>query len=264
MDFTDTQLRRYARHIVLPEIGGAGQERLNRASVLVIGAGGLGSPLLMYLAAAGVGRLGIVDDDRVELTNLHRQIIHRESALGQSKLESARRTLADINPDTRVELHETRFSAANALDILAGYDLVADGSDNFATRYLANDAAMLSKKPLVSASVLKFEAQIATFRAFDGGGRPCYRCLYPEAPAPGTVPSCAEGGVMGAVVGVAGSLQASEVIKEILGLGESLAGHLLLYDALGTRFRKIRVPADPACPLCGANPTIRDLGHHGA
>jgi adenylyltransferase/sulfurtransferase len=262
MDFTDEQLRRYARHIVLKEVGGSGQEKLLKTKVLVIGAGGLGSPLLMYLAAAGVGTLGVVDDDVVDLSNLQRQVIHTSERVGRPKTESAAETVRALNPDVAVMTHRVRLGADNALDIISSYDVVADGSDNFATRYLVNDACYFARKPLVTASVLRFEAQIATFRAFEGPDRPCYRCLFPEPPPAGLVPSCAEGGVLGALAGTAGAFQAVEVVKEILGVGESLAGHLVLYDALGATLRKIRIPADPDCVLSGRTPTLTDLSHH--
>ena len=263
MDFTEDQLVRYARHIILPEVGGVGQKRLMAARVLVVGAGGLGSPVLMYLAAAGVGTLGVIDDDRVDLSNLQRQLIHTTTRIGQPKVESAREAVAAINPEVRVIAHPERLVAANALRIIGDYDLVADGSDNFETRYLVNDACYLARKALVSAAILRFDGQLATFRAFEGGGRPCYRCLFREAPAPGAIPSCSEAGVLGALAGTMGSLQAVEVLKEILALGESLAGWMLLYDALGGEFRKIKVAADPDCPLCGPQASLRDLSHHG-
>lgn len=262
----DRQIRRYARHILLDEIGGTGQERLLAARVLVVGAGGLGSPLLLYLAAAGVGTIGVVDDDIVELSNLQRQIVHADDRLGEAKVDSARRTLAALNPDVRVITHRERLTAANAMALIGGYDIVADGSDNFATRFLVNDACTLARRPLVSGAILRFDGQVATFKAFerdaDGGHGPCYRCLY-GAPPPGPVPSCAEAGVLGAFCGVIGSLQATEVVKELLGIGESLSGWLLILDGLAARVRKVRVPADPGCPLCGTAPAIRDLSIHG-
>ena len=262
MEFSEEQIERYARHIILPEVGGEGQAKLLQSRVLVIGAGGLGSPLLLYLAAAGTGTLGVVDDDFVDLSNLQRQVIHGTGRIGAAKVESARQTLGEINPEVTLIPHQTRLNAGNALELIADYDLVADGSDNFATRFLVNDACYLAKTPLVSAALLRFEGQISTFKAYLGGADPCYRCIFPEAPPPGLIPTCAEGGVLGAVAGAMGSIQAVEVIKELLGIGESLSGSLLIYDALNTTFRKIKVRPDPECPLCGQNPTIRDLSGH--
>ena len=262
MEFSEEQIERYARHIILPEVGGEGQAKLLQSRVLVIGAGGLGSPLLLYLAAAGTGTLGVVDDDFVDLSNLQRQVIHGTGRIGAAKVESARETLGEINPEVTLVTHQTRLTAENALELIADYDLVADGSDNFATRFLVNDACYLAKTPLVSAALLRFEGQISTFKAYLGGADPCYRCIFPEAPPPGLIPTCAEGGVLGAVAGAMGSIQAVEVIKALLGIGESLSGSLVLYDALTTTFRKIKVKPDPECPLCGENPTIRDLSSH--
>jgi adenylyltransferase/sulfurtransferase len=266
MPLTDAQLERYARHIVLKEIGGPGQQKLLNARVLVIGAGGLGAPCLMYLAAAGAGTLGVIDNDTVSLSNLQRQIIHDTASLGRPKVESAAERLRRINPDVRVIMHEERLNAANALDIVSGYDIVADGCDNFATRFLVNDACHFAGRPLVSAAVGQFEGQLATFKSHerDAEGRPLpnYRDLVPEAPPAGSVPACEEAGVLGALTGVMGSLQALEVIKEITGAGTSLAGRLLIYDALETRFRTIRLRWDPKNPLTGETPTIRDLSAH--
>ena len=262
MEFSEEQIERYARHIILPEVGGEGQAKLLQSRVLVIGAGGLGSPLLLYLAAAGTGTLGVVDDDFVDLSNLQRQVIHGTGRIGAAKVESARETLGEINPEVTLVTHQTRLNAENALELIADYDLVADGSDNFATRFLVNDACYFAKTPLVSAALLRFEGQISTFKAYLGGEEPCYRCIFREAPPPGLIPTCAEGGVLGAVAGAMGSIQAVEVIKELLGIGESLSGSLLIYDALTTTFRKIKVKPDPECPLCGENPTIRDLSSH--
>jgi molybdopterin-synthase adenylyltransferase len=261
MSITDAQLHRYARHVILDEVGEEGQEKLLAAKVLVIGAGGLGAPLLLYLAAAGVGTLGVIDDDTVELSNLQRQVIHTTERLGTPKVESAVAALAAVNPDVKVEAFGERFTAKNAAEIISHFDLVADGSDNFDTRYLANDACYFAKVPLVSAALLRFEGQLSTFRAYEGDG-PCYRCIFREAPPVGTVPRCEEAGIFGAVAGAVGSLQAAEVLKEILGLGESMSGRLLLYDALGTTFRVIKVKRDPTCPLCGDAPTITDLSGH--
>ncbi|MBM3582675.1 MAG: molybdopterin-synthase adenylyltransferase MoeB [Alphaproteobacteria bacterium] len=266
MDFTESQVCRYARHILLKEVGGEGQARLMRAKVLVVGAGGLGSPLLLYLAAAGVGTLGVIDADHVDLSNLQRQIVHATGRIGEAKVASARRTIAEINPEVTVVTHEARIGPDNALDVISGYDIVADGSDNFETRFLLNDACFLAKKTLVSGAILRFDGQVATFKAHEwspsGGHGPCYRCIFREPPPPGEIPSCAEAGVLGALCGVIGSLQATEVLKEILGIGESLSGWLMLCDGLSAEMRKIRVPADPGCPLCGDAPTIRDLFHH--
>lgn len=258
MDFSEEQIRRYARHIILPEVGGAGQQRLLQSRVLVVGAGGLGSPLLLYLAAAGVGTLGVIDDDVVDLSNLQRQVLHTTARVGMAKVESARRAVAEINPDVRLVLHRARLTADNAFELLADYDVVADGSDNFATRFLVNDACRLAGKTLVSAAMLRFDGQLATYKP----GGPCYRCLFREPPPPGQIPSCSEAGILGAIAGVMGSLQATEVLKELLGIGESMAGWLLIYDALAASFRRVRVPADPECPLCGATPSIRDLSGH--
>jgi len=266
LDFNETQINRYARHILLPEVGGTGQETLLNSRVLVIGAGGLGSPVLLYLAAAGVGTLGVVDDDVVDLSNLQRQIAHSTNAVGEAKVESAAKTIAAINPDVEVIPVQERIGPDNALELISNYDVIADGSDNFATRFLVNDACHLAKKTLVSAAILRFDAQVYTFKAFetdnDGGHGPCYRCIFPKPPPEGQIPTCAEAGVLGAMCGMAGSLQATEVIKELLGIGESLSGSLLICDGLSSTFRKIAVRPDPACALCGDNPTITDLGSH--
>ncbi len=262
MDLTEEQINRYARHILLPEVGGEGQSRLLGARVLVVGAGGLGSPLLLYLAAAGVGTLGIVDDDRVDLTNLQRQVVHMTDSVGRPKVESAAETLAAINPGVKVVTHEARLTAANALDLIADYDVITDGSDNFETKFLLNDACYLARKPLVAGAILRFSGQVYTFKAYEPDDTPCYRCIFREPPPPGAVPTCAEAGVLGAMCGMIGSTQATEVIKEILGIGESLAGSLLVVDALSTTFRKIRARRDPGCPLCGDHPTITDLSIH--
>jgi molybdopterin-synthase adenylyltransferase len=262
MALSDDELERYARHIVLREVGGVGQATLKAARVLVIGAGGLGSPLILYLAAAGVGTLGIVDFDTVSLSNLQRQIAYRTEDIGRPKTESARDAIAAINPETKVELHPVRLDAANAADLIGRYDIVADGSDNFDTRFLVNDACYFAHKTLVSAAVTEFDGQLSTYKAHAGPDLPCYRCLFPAPPPPGTAPSCSETGILGAAAGVMGTLQALEVLKEILSLGESLAGKLLIYDALSTRFRTVRMRPDPACPLCGPNAVIRDLTCH--
>lgn len=262
MEFTEEQIERYARHIVLQEVGGIGQAKLLDARVLVVGAGGLGSPLLMYLAAAGVGTIGVVDDDTVSLSNLQRQIAHSTGRIGIPKTASAKETIAALNPDVKVVPYETRLGVENVLDLIADYDVVADGSDNFDTRFLVNDACMFARKTLVSASLLRFDGQLATFKAYLGNDHPCYRCIFREPPPPGLIPSCAEGGVLGALAGAMGSLQATEVVKEILGTGDSLSGSLVIYDALGTNWRKVRVKPDPDCPLCGDDPTIHDLSIH--
>jgi len=248
------ELRRYDRHVILPEVGLAGQKRLKSASVLCIGAGGLGSPLALYLAAAGIGRIGIVDFDVVDESNLQRQIMHDTPSVGTSKLESAKKRLLALNPHVKVELHETRLSSANALELFKRYDVVADGTDNFPTRYLVNDACVLTGKPNAYGSIFRFEGQLSVFGAKDG---PCYRCLYPEPPPPGLVPSCAEGGVLGVLPGVIGTMQAIETIKLILGIGKPLVGRLMLYDALEQSWRTLKVKKNPACPVCGTNPTIK-------
>lgn len=256
MDFTEDQIHRYARHIILDEVGGAGQAALLDAKVLVVGAGGLGSPLLMYLAAAGIGTLGVIDDDDVALSNLQRQIAHTTDRVGTPKTDSAARTIGTLNPDVRVNAYRERLTAKNVAALIGDYDIVADGSDNFETRFLLNDACHLGGKTLVSAAVLRFDGQISTFKSHLGGDNPCYRCIYPEPPPAGLIPSCAEGGVLGALAGTVGTLQATEVIKEILGVGDSLSGALLIYEGLSATFRKVRVKPDPSCALCGPNPTI--------
>ena len=262
MDLSEQQIERYARHIILRDVGGTGQSRLLQSSVLVIGAGGLGSPLLMYLAAAGVGRIGVVDDDHVSLSNLQRQVAHGTEDVGRAKPESAADTVARLNPDVRLVGHNTRLVAGNVMELIADYDIVADGSDNFETRFLLNDACHLAKKTLVSAAALRFDGQLSTYKAYLAGDNPCYRCVFPAPPPPGLVPSCAEGGVLGALVGVMGALQATEVIKELLTIGDSLSGQLLIYDGLASTFRKVRIKRDPACALCGENPSILDLSQH--
>ncbi len=265
-DFTDAEVERYARHILLKEVGGVGQRKLMDAKVLVVGAGGLGSPAALYLAAAGIGTIGIIDADTVDLSNLQRQIAHTTDRIGMSKVESAAQAIHGINPGVNVVAMNKRFDASNALDIIKDYDIVADGSDNFETRFLINDACYFAEKPLVSAAILRFDGQLGTYKAYapneDGGHGPCYRCIFREAPPPGQIPSCAEAGVMGAMCGVMGSLQTTEVLKEIMGIGESLSGSLMVIDGLSTEFRKIKVKADPGCPLCGENPSITDLSSH--
>jgi molybdopterin/thiamine biosynthesis adenylyltransferase len=266
MPLTPDEIERYKRHLVLREVGGQGQQKIKAAKVLVVGAGGLGSPLIMYLAAAGVGTIGIVDDDRVSLDNLQRQIVHDTPHVGAAKVASAREAIWRLNPHVEVEMHEMRIDAGNALRLLDRYDIVADGSDNFATRYLVSDACYLAKRTLVFAAVGPFDGYVTTFKPHvaspDGQPYPTYRCLFPEAPPPGTVANCAEVGVLGAAVGVVGTLQATEVLKEILGIGEGLAGRLLLYDARSARFNEIKIAWDPANPLSGRTPTIRDLAIH--
>ncbi len=254
-ELTEEQVLRYSRHILLKEIGGEGQKRLLASKVLVIGAGGLGCPAAIYLAAAGVGTIGIVDFDRVDLSNLQRQILHGVSDVGRLKVDSARESLAEINPDVNVIAHPVALSSENALELIAPYDVVVNGCDNFPTRYLLNDACVMLGKPLVDGSILRFEGQVTVFRP----GQGCYRCLYPVPPPPGTVPTCAEAGVVGALPGIIGSIQAMEAIKVLLGIGEPLHGRLLYFDALSMEFRKLKVRRDPACPVCGDNPTITEL-----
>jgi molybdopterin/thiamine biosynthesis adenylyltransferase len=260
------ELERYARHIVLHEVGGPGQAALKRARVLVIGAGGLGAPALLYLAAAGVGTIAIIDDDKVALSNLQRQVIHATSDIGGLKVESAAAAIHRLNPHVAVEPHAARLTAANALDLFRGYDVVADGSDNFATRYLVSDACFLTEKPLVTAAVGIFDGTLTTLRAHersgDGTPNPTYRCLFPEPPPPGTVPVCAEAGILGALTGVLGSMMALEVVREIVGFGEGLVGRLVMLDARSMRFETLVYAWDPANPLSGEHPTIMDLSVH--
>jgi adenylyltransferase/sulfurtransferase len=260
MDFelTGDEITRYSRNILLAEVGGTGQAKLVAARVLVVGAGGLGCPLVLYLAAAGVGTIGVVDDDAVDLSNLQRQVAHTTAEIGTPKVLSLVASVAALNPGVVVEPHALRLTAGNAAALIDAYDLVCDASDNGPTRFLLNDACVLAGKTLISAAVVRFDGQLATFKP----GGPCYRCLHPSPPPPGMVPSCAEAGVLGAVAGVMGSLQATEAIKEILGVGDSLAGRLLIWDALGTRCQTIRLPRDPACPVCGDNPSIHDPSIH--
>ena len=267
LEFSEDEVQRYSRHILLAEVGGTGQARLRAARVLIVGAGGLGAPLALYLAAAGVGTIGLIDDDRVELSNLQRQIVHRTGTIGTPKVASAAATLTALNPMVTVLQHAVRLDASNAQPLIAGYDIVCDGSDSFETRYLVSDACVLGRRTLISAAVSRFDGQLSTFKPHVGtpdGHGPCYRCLYPAAPEPGAAPSCAEAGVLGAVTGVMGTLQATEVLKEILGLGEGLSGRLLVWDALAMRFQTIRLQRDPDCPACGTPPRILDLsGHDG-
>ncbi|MGA0436489.1 MAG: molybdopterin-synthase adenylyltransferase MoeB [Limisphaerales bacterium] len=257
MDLPTEEITRYARHLSLPEVGLDGQLKLRQASVLCIGAGGLGSPLAMYLAAAGVGRLGLVDFDVVDLSNLQRQIMHGQQDIGRPKVDSARETLTGINPHVNLEMHACPLTRDNAMGLLQGYDVIVDGTDNFATRYLTNDVCFFLKKPNVYGSIFRFEGQLSVFAPHLGG--PCYRCLYPEPPPPGMVPSCAEGGVLGVLPGVVGCLQATEVIKLLLGQGASMIGRLLTYHAMDMKFRELKLRRDPECPLCGEQPSIRDL-----
>jgi molybdopterin/thiamine biosynthesis adenylyltransferase len=263
---SDAELERYARHIVLHEVGGPGQAALRRARVLVIGAGGLGAPILLYLAAAGVGTLGVIDDDVVSLSNLQRQVIHATPDLGVAKVDSAATVIKRLNPHVAVEQHPLRLTAQNAFDLLGSYDLIADGSDNFATRYLVSDACYLAKKPIVTAALGPFDGTLTTIRAHergaDGKPNPTYRCLFPEPPPPGTVPACAEAGILGALAGVVGSMAALEVIREIVGFGEGLVGRLVMLDARAMRFETLRYGWDPTNPLSGDKPTINDLSVH--
>lgn len=250
MDFTDEQLERYARHIILKEVGGAGQMALLKARVLVVGAGGLGAPMLMYLAAAGVGTIGIIDDDIVELSNLQRQVIHQTPDIGTAKVDSAAKTIRALNPDVTLDLHKERLTPDNAAKIIGAYDIVADGTDNFKTRHLVSDTCVALGKTLVSAALGPYEGQLATFKPHAGDDLPCYRCFLPEEPAADQQRTCSDFGILGAVAGVVGSLQALEVLKEITGVGDSLAGKLLMVDALSMNMRKIGLPKDPGCPIC--------------
>ena len=257
MELNSDEIRRYSRHLILPEVGLEGQKKIRAASVLCIGAGGLGSPVALYLAAAGIGKLGIVDFDTVDLSNLQRQILHGTADVGRPKTQSARDTLQPPQPDVQVVLHHTRLTSENALDLIRPYDIVVDGTDNFPTRYLANDACVLLRKPNVYGSIFRFEGQASLFAPHLGG--PCYRCLYPEPPPPGAVPSCAEGGVLGVLPGIIGLIQATEILKLILGQGTSLLNRLLLFNALDMQFRELKLRRDPQCPLCGDHPTITQL-----
>jgi adenylyltransferase/sulfurtransferase len=253
---SNEEIQRYSRHLILPEVGMEGQGKLKNARVLLVGTGGLGSPMALYLAAAGVGTIGLVDFDTVDYSNLQRQVIHGTKDIGRKKLDSAAESMLDINPHVQIVRHETALSSENALGIIKDYDIVADGTDNFPTRYLVNDACVLLKKPNVYGSIFRFEGQASVFAYEDG---PCYRCLYPEPPPPGLVPSCAEGGVLGILPGVVGLLQATEVVKLILGIGDTLKGRLVLYDALGMRFRELKLRRNPECPVCGDHPTVTQL-----
>ena len=257
MQLSESEIQRYSRHIILQDVGGKGQLKLKRAKVLLIGAGGLGSPAGLYLAAAGVGTIGLVDGDVVDLSNLQRQIMHSTATLGKPKVESGKQTLSAINPEITVNAYHQLVDADNIIPLVSQYDIVLDGSDNFTTRFLVNDACFFAKKTLISASMFRFEGQLTAIKPHQG--YPCYRCLYPEPPPAGLVPNCQEAGVLGVLAGTMGILQASEAIKEILGIGETIADKLVIYDALDMKFRKVSRPKDPACPLCGANPKIKDL-----
>lgn len=259
MEFTDEQLQRYSRHIILPEVGGKGQAKITAAKVIIIGAGGLGCPVGYYLTAAGVGTIALVDNDAVEMSNLQRQIAHSVHTIGMSKVDSAQKSFSALNPDVNIVPLRMRLTKDNILETISGYDIVVDGSDNFPTRYLVNDACVMARKPLVSGAILRFEGQVTTI--LPGVGH-CYRCLFEEPPPPGLVPSCQEAGVLGVLPGVIGGLQATEVLKLILGKGTPLAGELLIYDALKTIFRKVKVPRNAACPVCSDNPSITELADY--
>lgn len=256
MDFTEEQLQRYSRHIILPEVGGKGQKKIAGAKVFIVGAGGLGCPVGYYLTAAGVGTIALIDNDSVELSNLQRQIAHSINTIGVNKAESAKKTFEALNPDIEVIAIKERINNKNILDLIKDYDIIVDGSDNFPTRYLINDACVMLKKPLVSGAILRFEGQVTTIIPGEG---PCYRCLFEDPPPPGLVPSCQEAGVLGVLPGVVGTLQATEVLKLILGKGRPLNGQLLIYEALTSNFRKVKIPKNPKCPICGDNPTIKEL-----
>lgn len=254
--FTEEQIRRYSRHILLPNVGAMGQRKLMNAKVLMLGAGGLGSPAALYLAAAGVGTLGIVDFDTVDLSNLQRQILHRVETVGQPKVESAARTIASVNPDVKVVPHRTRLYSDNVFEVFENYDIIVDGTDNFQTRYLTNDAAVMTGKTVVHGSIFQFDGQVTVFKPKAG---PCYRCLFPAPPPAGAVPNCAEAGVFGVLPGIVGSIQAVETLKLILGEGDPLIGRLLIFDALAMEFSEVKIRRDPGCPVCGDNPTITEL-----
>lgn len=255
-DFTDEQIERYSRHIILPEVGGIGQRKMLDARVLIIGAGGLGSPSAYYLAAAGVGHMGIIDFDRVDLSNLQRQILHSSERVGMLKTESAKKTIQALNPDVQVTLYNERLTSQNITRLFKDYDYILDGTDNFSTRYLINDACVMMGKTNVHGSIFRFEGQATVFKPKEG---PCYRCLYPEPPPPGLVPNCQEGGVLGVLPGIVGNIQAVETLKLILGIGTTLVGTLLIYDALNTEFRKLKLKRDVDCPVCSEHPTIKEL-----
>lgn len=255
-DFTDEQIERYSRHIILPEVGGIGQRKMLDARVLIIGAGGLGSPSAYYLAAAGVGHMGIIDFDRVDLSNLQRQILHSSERVGMLKTESAKKTIQALNPDVQVTLYNERLTSQNIARLFKDYDYILDGTDNFSTRYLINDACVMMGKTNIHGSIFRFEGQATVFKPKEG---PCYRCLYPEPPPPGLVPNCQEGGVLGVLPGIVGNIQAVETLKLILGIGTTLIGTLLIYDALNTEFRKLKLKRDVNCPVCSEHPTIKEL-----
>lgn len=259
IDFTEEQIERYSRHIILPEVGAEGQSKLLESKVFMIGAGGLGSPVAYYLAAAGVGTIGIADADVVDLSNLQRQIIHNQDRVGMPKVESARETMQALNPDVKVNTYNYFITEENVREIIRDYDLIIDGCDNFPTRFLVNDACYFEKKPLISGAMFRFEGQVATFKPHQQKGAPCYRCLYPEPPPAGLVPSCSEAGILGALAGAVGTIQAVEAVKELLGIGDSLAGKLMVFDALRMEWKKLKLHKDPACPLCGETPIITDL-----
>lgn len=254
--FTEEQVRRYHRHLIMPQVGSRGQKALLNARVLMIGAGGLGSPAALYLAAAGVGTIGIVDFDTVDLSNLQRQVLHRTSTVGMLKVDSAEQTIHEINPDVNVVKHAIALRSENAFDVFKDYDIIVDGTDNFPTRYLTNDAAVMTGKTVVHGSIFQFDGQVTVFKPFDG---PCYRCLFPSPPPPGAVPNCAEAGVLGVLPGIVGSIQAVEAIKLIIGQGDPLIGRLLIFDALAMEFSEVKIRRDPTCPVCGDNPTIHEL-----
>ncbi len=255
--FSEEQIQRYSRQIILPGVGGKGQKKLARARVFILGAGGLGSPAALYLAAAGVGTIGLADADRVELNNLQRQILHRTADVGLLKVESGKRTLEALNPEVLVKTYPERINSSNIREIIREYDLVLDGSDNFPTRFLVNDACYFEKKTLISGAILRFDGQLSTYKPHEGG--PCYRCLFPEPPPPGLVPSCQEAGILGAVAGIIGLMQANEALKEILGIGQSMAGRFLLFNALSLSFAEVKIHKNPNCPLCSEKATIKEL-----
>ncbi len=259
IDFTEEQIERYSRHIILPEVGAEGQSKLLESKVFMIGAGGLGSPVAYYLAAAGVGTIGIADADVVDASNLQRQIIHNTKRIGVPKVESAKQTMQELNPDVKVNVYNYFVTEENIREIVREYDLIIDGCDNFPTRFLVNDACYFEKKPLISGAMFRFEGQVATYKPHEDKEGPCYRCLYPEPPPAGLVPSCSEAGILGALAGAVGTIQAVEAVKELLGIGDSLSGKLMTFDALRMEWKKLKLRKDPQCPLCGENPTITDL-----
>ena len=258
-DFSEEQIERYSRHIILPEVGGKGQKKICQSKMLILGAGGLGSPVALYLAAAGVGRLGVVDDDQVDLSNLQRQVLHTTKDVGRDKTQSAKEKIEELNPDVEVITYQERLDSKNILEILEDYDVVIDGTDNFTTRFLVNDACFMTKKPLVHGAILQFEGQAITIIPGDG---PCYRCIFREPPPPGLVPSCQQAGVLGVIAGTIGTIQATEALKIVLGEGELLVGRFMLYSALDMRFRMVKARKDNHCPLCGEAPTITDLSDY--